>query len=142
MLAFSFHTACFMFYLIVFIFCLSLKRTLLHWMPTEWPLLIIVHWISTQCSSGADRQKKAEWALNVNWMWTECSLNLHWMCTECALNVNWMWTEFKLKMQEMCTESDKSLLFTLSLSRRRRRNQDALTCNMYQHMIVASGSSN
>ena len=93
MLAFSFHTACFMFYLIVFIFCLSLKRTLLHWMATEWPLFINVHWISTQCSSGANRQTRVEWALNVNWMWTECSLNLHWMCTwmciECALNVNW-----------------------------------------------------
>ena len=90
MLAFSFHTACFMFYLIVFIFCLSLKRTLLHSMPTQCPLLINVHWIRTQGSSGADRQKKVEWVLNVNWMWTEGSLNLHWMCTECELNVNWI----------------------------------------------------
>jgi len=114
MLAFSFHTASFMFYLIVFIFCLSLKRTLLHSMPTQCPLLINVHWIRTQGSSGADRQKKVEWVLNVNWMWTEGSLNLHWMCTECELNVNWMWTEFKLKMHEMCTQSDLPIIYIIT----------------------------
>jgi len=82
--------------------------------------------MGTQCELNVNRMF-AQLALNVH-------LNVHWMCTECELKLNWKCTK--------CAQKVISLLFTLSLSRRRRCNQDALSCNMYRHMIVASGSSN